>query len=438
MEKENITKNQYEEDYILLIETLELKLNEKYKNQIKIKGKLLYETENISILFHIFIYKSTEINPFEADIEMTIDFIENEPPYVQIMTNFLEPTLYDIKNYFLCLTKKKDYIFSYKYFGKFQIIFIDILSHIQIFLHHLYDAEVFKTFIYFGEYSLNHIYHINNFLKNNEILDFFRVNRVRNEDFYEKIFYIILTEIYLIVFEPDDNNKSLGKILFYKKLSEISVSYEEVYMHFGEDKVKKKLKVTIKDLQNKILFKEKNNGGVINHKIKISYLNYNSNTSNTNSSQINDIEEKNDLCNKLYFLFINKEEDDDKNIDYLKKEYDYFKQFIIKKKVIIEKEYQNIIFPYWLIFNNLNNLNKTKYSLEKNKDEVNKLIEYNEKLFKKYTKRKEKLDKIILNNAISNIIFLCSEMTSCLINDEQNIINFYVEKIQKYSNYLIE
>ena len=209
-------------------------------------------------------------------------------------------------------------------------------------------------------------------------------------------------------------------------------------MHFGEDKVKKKLKVTIKDLQNKILFKEKNNGGVINHKIKISYLNYNSNTSNTNSSQINDIEEKNDLCNKLYFLFINKEEDDDKNIDYLKKEYDYFKQFIIKKKVIIEKEYQNIIFPYWLIFNNLNNLNKTKYSLEKNKDEVNKLIEYNEKLFKKYTKRKDKLDKIILNNAISNIIFLCSEMTSCLINDEQNNINFYVEKIQKYSNYLIE
>ena len=79
----------------------------------------------------------------------------------------------------------------------------------------------------------------------------------------------------------DDNNKSLGKILFYKKLSEISVSYEEVYMHFGEDKVKKKLKVTIKDLQNKILFKEKNNGGVINHKIKISYLDYNSNTSNT-------------------------------------------------------------------------------------------------------------------------------------------------------------
>ena len=438
MEKGKITKNQYEEDYILLIETLELKLNEKYKNKIKIKGKLLYETKNISILFHIFIYKSTEINPFEADIEMVIDFVEKESPYVQIMTNFLEPTLYDIKNYFLCLTKKKDYIFSYKHIGKFQIVFIDILSNIQIFLHHLYNAEVFKTFIYFGEYSLNHIYHINNFLKNKEILDFFRVNRVRNEEIYEKIFYIILTEIYLIVFEPDDNNKSLGKILFYKELSEISVSYEEVYLHFDGDKIKKKLKVSIKDLQNKILFKESNNDNIINDKVKISHLNYNSNSSNNNFSQINDMKDKSDLCYKLFFLFINKEEEDEENIDNLKNEYDYFKQFVIKQKVIIEKEYQHIIFPYWLLFNNSNNLNKTIYSLDKNKDEVNKLIEYNEKIFKKYSKTKDKLGKIILNNAISNIIFLCSEMTSGLINDEQHNINLYVEKIQKYSSYLIE
>ena len=437
MKNEIIKKNQYEEDYTLLIDTLELKLNEKYKNLIKIKGKLLYETENINILFHIFIYQSTEINPFEADIEMIAEFIEKEAPYVQIMTNFLEPTLYDIKNYFLCLAKKKDYIFTYKQLGKFQIIFLDIISNIQIFLYHLYNAELFKTFIYFGEYNLNHIYHINNFLQNNEILDFFRVNRVKNEQIYEKIFYIILTELHLIVFEPENNNKSLGRILFYKKLSEVSVSYEEVYFHF-DDKVKKKLKVTIKDMQNKILFKENNNDNIINENVKITNLNYNSNTSNTSSSQINYIEDKDDLCYKLCFLFINKEEINDKNIDNLKKEYDYFKQFVIKKKVIIEKDYQNIIIPYWLIFNNLNNLNKTKYALEKNKAEVNKLIEYNEKIFKKYSKSNDKLDKIILNNAISNIIFLCSEMTSCLINDEENNVNFYVEKLQNYSNYLIE
>ena len=186
MEIESIGKEQYEIDYNLLIETLELKLNEQYKNFLRIKGKLLHETNDINILFHLFIYKSTEINPFEAEIEMTAEFIEKETPYIQIMTNFLEPTLYDIKNYFLCLTKQKDYIFTYKKLGKFQLIFIDILSNLQIFLSHLYNAEIFKTFIYFGEYSLNHIYHINNFLKNNEILDFFRVNRIRKDAIYEK------------------------------------------------------------------------------------------------------------------------------------------------------------------------------------------------------------------------------------------------------------
>ena len=312
MENESIGKEQYEIDYNLLIETLELKLNEQYKNFLRIKGKLLHETNDINILFHLFIYKSTEINPFEAEIEMTAEFIEKETPYIQIMTNFLEPTLYDIKNYFLCLTKQKDYIFTYKKLGKFQLIFIDILSNLQIFLSHLYNAEIFKTFIYFGEYSLNHIYHINNFLKNNEILDFFRVNRIRKDAIYEKIFYIILTELYLLVFEPENNNKSLGKILFYKKLSEISVSYEEVNFNY-DDKIKKKLKITIKDLDYKILFKEKNNDNKINEKLKIPYLNYNSNISN-NSSNIIDIDEQNNLCYKFYFIFINKEEDDNKNI----------------------------------------------------------------------------------------------------------------------------
>ena len=100
MENESIGKEQYEIDYNLLIETLELKLNEQYKNFLRIKGKLLHETNDINILFHLFIYKSTEINPFEAEIEMTAEFIEKETPYIQIMTNFLEPTLYDIKNYF--------------------------------------------------------------------------------------------------------------------------------------------------------------------------------------------------------------------------------------------------------------------------------------------------------------------------------------------------
>ena len=468
MESEISEISEEEQDYILFIESLELKLNKQYKNIIKLQGKLLHETENINILFDVFLYKSTEINPFEADIEISIEFIENEAPYVQIMTNFLEPTLYDIKNYFLCLSKKKDYIFQSKYMGKCQIVFLEIISNMQIFLYHLYNCELFKTFVYFGEYNMNHIYHINNFLQNNEIIDFFRINRIDNEKFYEKILYIIITELHLIVFEPNDNNKSLCKILFYKKLSEIFINCEEV-KYSTKDKTTKKLKVSIKDIKNNILFIKKHDKNMINDKIKILKKDNNSKsnqdipksneiiineknykiadsnkkekqednydnkfkTLNSNQSILNN--NQNNSYNKFEFLFINEEEKDDLKFENLKKEYENYKKFEQKKKVLVENEYQNIISAYWLIFNYLNDLNKNGYSLQENIDEIDKLIEYNEKLFNKYSKRKTNVDKKILNNAINNIIFLCTEITSTLINEKDNIINNYVEKIRKYS-----
>ena len=468
MESEISEISEEEQDYILFIESLELKLNKQYKNIIKLQGKLLHETENINILFDVFLYKSTEINPFEADIEISIEFIENEAPYVQIMTNFLEPTLYDIKNYFLCLSKKKDYIFQSKYMGKCQIVFLEIISNMQIFLYHLYNCELFKTFVYFGEYNMNHIYHINNFLQNNEIIDFFRINRIDNEKFYEKILYIIITELHLIVFEPNDNNKSLCKILFYKKLSEIFINCEEV-KYSTKDKTTKKLKVSIKDIKNNILFIKKHDKNMINDKIKILKKDNNSKsnqdipksneiiineknykiadsnkkekqednydnkfkTLNSNQSILNN--NQNNSYNKFEFLFINEEEKDDLKFENLKKEYENYKKFEQKKKILLENQYQNIISAYWLIFNYLNDLNKTGYSLQENIDEIDKLIEYNEKLFNKYSKRKTNVDKKILNNAINNIIFLCTEITSTLINEKDNIINNYVEKIRKYS-----
>ena len=453
MDNDLIEANEDEKDYNLLIESLELKINKKYNNLLRTQGKLLHETEHINILYYIFINKSTEINPFEVDIEMSVEFIEKEPPYIQILTNFLEPTLYDLKNYFLCLTKKTDYIFEYKYLGKCQIVFLDIISNIQPFLFYLYNCELFKTFIYFGEYHLNHIYHINNFLKNDEALDFFRINRTKNSKLFNKILYIIITELYLLVFEPENNNKSLGKILFYKKLSEISIQFEEVNC-LENDKIKKKLKLIISDIKMKILFKEDyNKENSINEEIKIVESDYNINKkdlknnnknlkNHNNEHSINNINKlvnpliaedrknKNIFCYKFEFLFINTDE----NKDNIQVEYEYFKKFGLKKLVLNKKEYKNIISPYFLLFNCLNSIDIKNYSLEENKDEINKLIEYNEKLFQKYFRRINNIEKIILNNAIKNIIFLCSEMTSCLINDDDTIINFYVEKLKKYSN----
>ena len=450
MDNDLIEANEDEKDYNLLIESLEIKINKKYNNLLRTQGKLLHETEHINILYYIFINKSTEINPFEVDIEMSVEFIEKEPPYIQILTNFLEPTLYDLKNYFLCLTKKTDYIFEYKYLGKCQIVFLDIISNIQPFLFYLYNCELFKTFIYFGEYHLNHIYHINNFLKNDEALDFFRINRTENSKLFNKILYIIITELYLLVFEPENNNKSLGKILFYKKLSEISIQFEEVYC-LKNDKIKKKLKLIISDIKMKILFKEDyNKENSINEEIKIVESDYNiNNLKNINQPNLRKSINKKDLKNNNKNLKNHNNEHSINNINKLvnpliaedrknKNIFCYKFEFLFintdENLVLNKKEYKNIISPYFLLFNCLNSIDIKNYSLEENKDEINKLIEYNEKLFQKYFRRINNIEKIILNNAIKNIIFLCSEMTSCLINDDDTIINFYVEKLKKYSN----
>ena len=415
MEKDVSEEIEEENDYNLFIESLELKLNEKYKNILKLKGKLLHESKYINIFFHLFINKNSDLNPFEADIEMTIEFIENEAPYIQVMTNFLEPSIYDLKNYFLCLSKKTNYVFDHKQMGKCQIVFNDIITNIQFFLYHLYNCEIFKTFIYFGEYNLNQIYHINNFLKNIEIIDFFRINRIENEHFNEKILYLILTELHIIVFEPEDKNKSLGKILFYKKLSEISLSYEEVELSFN-DKLKKKLKVSVKDTKDYILFKVTENKYIINENIKISKIDYiNKNELNNKDIKKNEKEIANKLkpqnntesincfkkdrcsCCRFDFLFFNYNEKEDKQNDDLKNEYGLFKKFFMKMKILIEKGYKSFISPYWLIFNDLINMNKDEFSFEQNKNEIKQIIEYDEKLLKKYGKRKSKIEKLIFS-----------------------------------------
>ena len=228
-----------------------------------------------------------------------------------------------------------------------------------------------------------------------------------------------------------DEDKSLGKILFCHKLSETSINYEEVNYHF-EHKTKKKLKVIIEDIQKRPLFKDNNNINTINNNIRITMLDNKKLKTNSlqtmNNNHIEDV-----VHDKFEFLFINANESEDKNNMDIKKEYEYVKKFVLKKLVIEQKDYKSIISPYWLLFNYVNNLNSIAYSLINNREEVDKLIEYNENLYNKYLKRKNKLDNKIINNAINNIIFLCSEISSLLINDEGTILNPYVKKIQKYS-----
>ena len=226
----------------IFIESLSLKLNTDYNDYLKINSKLLHDTDKVDINFDILVYENTDINPFDDEIEFFIEFIENEQPYIQIISNFVRPTLYDMKNYYLCLSSQINYVFKSNDLSLFQLILEEIISNIKLFLYHIKDCDSFKIFIYFGEYNRNKIYHINDFLRNNTIIDFYRVNQIKEDKFYDKLLYIICTEIYFIVIKPIEKDKSLGKILFYKKLSDIEVNFEEIGYCYDNKEVKKKIK----------------------------------------------------------------------------------------------------------------------------------------------------------------------------------------------------
>ena len=458
----------------LFIESLCLKLNGDYNDYLKINGKVLHSTNKLNLSFDILLYDDTEINPFEEEIKLNIEFIENERPYIQILSNFLRPTMYDIKNYYFCLSSKLKYIFKSTDLANCQLILEEIMSNIGYFINHIKDCESFKIFIYFGEYEINHIYHINDFLRNSQRIEFFRINQIKNDKFYDKLLYIVCTEIYFILFEPIEDNKSLAKILFYKKLSDIEFNFEEIGFCYDKKEVKKRLKIIVNENKNRKLLKEKDEEIKTNNKITIRQLSSINNNINSNfnisansesfkafresvlnngtikkkrNSLINISETNNNVQlkpkniinldddnifnkNKFEFLFYDKNEEDDNDILILQNQYIFFKRIIAKKGVLDDIKYNSIISLSRLIFTHP--VNEKKLSLHKLRVNIDRLIEYNEKLYEKHKNMKRNNDKQIIKNCIENIIYLCTKISGALFNDDK--INYYLDKMKLYTS----
>ena len=476
----NLPKNQFE----LFIETLEYRINQNYN--VKINGKMLHDTEKINIHFDALLYDNSEINPFDEEIELSIDFFEDEIPYVQIMSNFHNPTFYDIKNYYLCLSSNQNYIFKKSRLDYCQLALEEIFSNMKYFLYHIRECDQMKTFIYFGEYNYDHIYHINNFLRNSEKIDFYRINRIKDNKFYDKMLYIICTELFIIAFVPIEENKSLGRILFYTKLSDTEFHFEEIGFSIDKAEPKKRLKVILVDTKNRLFFRESNEEIKSNSKVNLIKINsdkkkHKEKRNNKDSDTEEDSENTDDIShyyenkikkgsfkkkkrnseilkidkekldkvekaqttnniikiedynskNTFEFSFINFKEDEDNDTLVLQNEYTLFKKFIIRKEIFANIKYNSIITPYRLLFGHSLNQNEKIASIRKMKDDIDKLIDYNEKLFEKYKDSKKEFDQKRKIKSVNNIIFLCSKISGTLSEDDT--INNYLDKMRKYA-----
>ena len=378
-ESVKVPSEKYEAIIIKIVNDLK-----KYED-IKIQGKILFYSKQPIFYYICTILGKSNSNPFNKNITFGFEFINKEKPYITILTDFIEPTLNDNRNYYHCLSK--DYFFSLYDLKQHEIILEDIIKNIGKFLFHIKESTSINAFIFFGEYEFGHIYQINDFLQNNQILKFYRIyNKMKKEN------YIIFTKLYFLLFEPLQHDKALVKLVACRKLKDVDFFAEK------DEKGKNFL----------LKFGKKDKTVLAFEFIDRSLKDANDNNNENNNNE------------KEYI-----------NLDKLRKDLSIYQNNINYEKYII------ILNDYKILFNETKgNLDFKNKKLNENQiSEYNKYIEYNEKLLEYYKNLNNKDNNKRVEEIISNVTSICSDMVGYSKYDKE-IDNEYVLKIRKiYKNY---
>jgi hypothetical protein len=190
------------------------KLTSKYSIKSKIIPTFRY-IENGKSLYLLIKYKrKTEYNVFQSiDLYFSIALDEKFPdssPYVRALSSFSFPSLNDNSNLYQNITIFKDSNITSKKNDPFVII-EDIVLGIPMFIENIKLNEEKKKFYYYGEYSLDEIYDINDFFSGKSV-EFYRVNQIIKQNTFKK--YIILNDVYFLLFDPVPDSNNYAKLIF--------------------------------------------------------------------------------------------------------------------------------------------------------------------------------------------------------------------------------
>ena len=388
-ENENI----YEEHIIKTINKL------KENKDIKITGKILHYLESPILFYYCTSISNTNSNPFDIDIEFTFEFIDKETPYVTILTNFIKPSLKDNRNFFRCLTSDHKYKFNLNNLKLQEKTLESMINGIENFLTYLNESIAINTFIFFGEYEYEHIYQINDFLQNNNILNFYRINEIINNKKKER--YVIITSLYFLIFEPLEEDKALARLINNIKLKDLNLTFDK---NEKNDSLILKLSLT--------KAKKKNNKDLefvlIDRRRKIE---------NVNENKVNLVDDE-----------LIKENEDEKS-KYSK----LMNQWFSYQDKVNFKNYDIVLNKYKILFSDNKGYLKITEKKRNKIEEFNQHIKFNEEMVALYEKYKNKNNDKRMYKLISNIIYICSELVN-YADTKDGKENEYLIKIRKYIN----
>ena len=404
-----------ENDIEIFIEKISLKLTVLYK--LYISGKILYyfQAEGDIIYFVIEICKDTDINPFEANFIIDLQFIPKKKPLINFRKDCFIPSLCDNRNFFDCFVKN-DFIYDNN-LTKLEKIMEEIIHDgIKNFLYCLKENIEYNTFVYYGDYELKELYNINDFLQNSDLIKFYRVNHIYNSEIEEK--YFIITQLYFLILIPKKDDKSFAELIFKEKLREININLKKTFNNkFKKDTIL-------------LIFEEINTPIDNTYEMEFFFID------RSCPININDIhQEENDNNNEINK--INNEPQNEEKI--FMEKYDKLKDDInIKQKEINLSKYISVISTYKPLFKPKMKETKKLGEIEiKNKIiDYEKLFQFCEKNFEHYNnlegKEKEKYkDRIQFYLIVIN--FLAAELMAFYDKEKTNF-NYYYNKIKSILN----
>lgn len=398
--------------------------------KIKITGKTLHYLSNLSkeknenfennINFTFCIYKETEINPFTSDVIIDLELIPGEIPYARIRSDFTLPSLYDNRNFYYCLTNEHEFIYNPQEIDALEKLLTEIsTAGIENFLFCIKENFQINTFIFYGEYKLQYVYNMNDFLENSKLIKFYRINQIfeKGKEIEER--YIIVTQLYILVFKPLEDDKSFAKLIFFKMLKNVSLNYKKTF--------NKKLNCVclilyIQDVKTP-------NGKT--YEIEFSFIDRS--RPPVIKSDDEEEEEEDDREKKNVNVNVIKENKEEDPYD----KYYLFEEEIEKKqKEINFSKYKLVVENYTALFNHRSSGEKKLKDI----DAKNRIMDYEkgfqhcEKMYNYYEglKDNEKYKKR-LEYYIININFFCAELMG-FFDLEKTSFQFYFDKMKYYLN----
>ena len=404
-----------ENDIEIFIEKISVNLSILYK--LYISGKILYylSIEGHIIYFIIEICKDTDINPFDGNFIIELQFIPRKKPLIKFRKDCFIPSLCDNRNFFDCFVKS-DFVYDDN-LDKVEKIMEEIIHFgIKNFLFCLKENIDYNTFIYYGDYELKEIYNINDFLQNLELIKFYRVNHVYNSEIEEK--YFIITQLYFLIFTPKQDDKSFVELIFKEKLRDININIKIIH----NNKLKRDTLL--------LIFEEINTPIDNTYEIEFFFIDR---SCPVNTDEIYQKE----IGNNNEINIINNEPQSEEKI--FMEKYEKLKTDInTKQKEINLSKYISVISTYKPLFKSKNNEVKKLSEIElKNKIiDYEKLFQFCEKNFNHYNnlddKEKEKFkDRIQFYLIVIN--FLAAELMAFYDKEKTNF-NFYYNKIKSILN----